>query len=434
MRPKRSGRVRNGEKSSHVRDGVRPQAEVRHRPLDGLRRRGGSLDACAVDIPPRFEDYNRTAQSTREGDLRQRSPASAQRDHGLARSRDGQIPRMADAGHYDVIDPRGRVLAPFAGKDPDRRPAGPLGAPGRRGHDFSAASCHDRASAFREQAADLLGRTLVLHAAPDHRYLTRHVRDATRVSDEVARIHAFEHAVDMAGTQKIASPLGHGVLTPELPAPHDSNFLFIDRARDAGEAIAEADRILGGAGRRHRVIVTFDEELGERLRPEFNALGWGTQRHIFMAQRREPEKTADLSIVREVDQAALRAGRKRRILAEPWGNPDLAEQILDAKILLGERADTRFYAVAVDNEIVAWTDLYIGDAIAQIEDVATLEEHRDKGYATAAVLRAIEVARQAGTHIVYLVADDEDWPKLWYGRLGFDVVGRIYKFIAPERA
>jgi GNAT superfamily N-acetyltransferase len=179
------------------------------------------------------------------------------------------------------------------------------------------------------------------------------------------------------------------------------------------------------------VIVTFDEGLGERLRQEFNALGWRTQRHIFMAQRREPEKTADLSIVREVDQASLRPGRTQRILAEPWGNPELARQILDAKILLGERADTRFFAVIADDEVVAWTDLYIGKDIAQVEDVATLEEHRGKGYATAVVLRAVEEARRAGADLVYLVADDEDWPKEWYGRLGFDTVGRIYKFIAP---
>lgn len=252
-----------------------------------------------------------------------------------------------------------------------------------------------------------------------------------RAADELSRIHAFEHAVDMAGTEKVASPLGHGALTPALPLPHDSNFLFVDRARDAAEAIAEADRILGGAGRSHRVIVTFDDELGKRLRAEFDALGWRTLLHIFMAQLRDPEKTADLSIVRHVDQAALRPGRKRRILTEPWGNPDLAEQILDRKIRIGECTETRFYAVAVDDEIVAWTDLYIGKDIAQVEDVATLEEHRGKGYATAVVLRAVDEARKAGADLVYLVADEEDWPKEWYRRLGFDVVGRIYKFIAP---
>jgi ribosomal protein S18 acetylase RimI-like enzyme len=338
---------------------------------------------------------------------------------------------VADPADDHVVDPLPGRLVAFTRKDPDSRAAGLLRAPGRCGHDLSAAACHDRASAFGEQTAHLLGGMLVLHATPDHRYLGCHVRDATRVADELARIHGFEHAVDMAGTEKVASPLGHGVLTRELPRRHDSNFLFLDRAQTATEAIAEADRILGGAGRSHRVMVTFDDEVGERLRPDFDALGWRTQRHIFMVQRREPEKTADLSVVREVDQAALRPGRKRLILAEPWGDPDLAEQILDSKILIGEHADTRFFGVAVEGEIVAWTDLYLGPDVAQVEDVATLEEHRGKGYATALVLRAVEEARQAGVGLVYLVADDEDWPKEWYRRLGFDVVGRIYKFIAP---
>lgn len=254
------------------------------------------------------------------------------------------------------------------------------------------------------------------------------------MTDDLARIHAFEHAVDMAGAEKVASPLGHGALTPALPLPHDSNFLFVERARDAAEAIAEADRILGGAGRDHRVIVTFDDQLADRMRPEFEALGWQFRRHIFMLQQRDPEKTADLSIVQELDEAALRPGRRRRILDEPWGNPELAEQILDRKPLLAERAATRFFGVKVGDEIVAGTDLYIGPDIAQVEHVETLEEHRGKGYATAVVLRAIEVARQQGADLVYLVADDDDWPKEWYRRLGFDVVGRIYKFIAPERA
>ena len=80
-----------------------------------------------------------------------------------------------------------------------------------------------------------------------------------------------------------------------------------------------------------------------------------------------------------MDQAALRPGRKQLILAEPWGNPGLAEQILDSKILFGERADTRFFGVMVDGEIVAWTDLYIGKDIAQIEDVGVLNRFRGRG-------------------------------------------------------
>ena len=98
------------------------------------------------------------------------------------------------------------------------------------------------------------------------------------MTDELARVHRFEREIELAGTETVESLLGFGVLTPELSLRHDSNFLFLERAADADEAIAEADRILGGAGRGYRVILTFDAELGERLRSSFEARRWRTQR------------------------------------------------------------------------------------------------------------------------------------------------------------
>jgi predicted GNAT family acetyltransferase len=99
--------------------------------------------------------------------------------------------------------------------------------------------------------------------------------------------------------------------------------------------------------------------------------------------------------------------------------------------MLGDRAETRFFGVEVDGEIVAWSDLYLAQGVGQVEDVATASEHRGKGYATAVVLRAAEEARRAGADLIFLVADDYDWPKELYARLGFDAVGCVYKFIRP---
>jgi predicted GNAT family acetyltransferase len=108
--------------------------------------------------------------------------------------------------------------------------------------------------------------------------------------------------------------------------------------------------------------------------------------------------------------------------------------LLDAKRLLAERAETRFFGVEADGQVVAWTDLYVAQDVAQVEDVATLEEHRGKGFATAVVLRAVEEGRNAGADLVFLVADGEDWPKLLYQRLGFDEIGRCYKFATPLKS
>jgi ribosomal protein S18 acetylase RimI-like enzyme len=251
------------------------------------------------------------------------------------------------------------------------------------------------------------------------------------VADDLARIHRFEREVEMAGTKNVDSPLGVGVITPELPRRHDSNYFLLERASTAHEAMAEADRILGGAGVSHRVILTFDEQLGQTLEPAFLAVGWGRQRHVFMAHRRDPAKDVDLSLVSEVGEAALRPGRTKAICSYPWGSPELAAELLDAKVLLADRATTRFFGVEIDGEVVAWSDLYLAEGMAQVEDVATLEEHRGKGYASAVVMRAVDEAKAAGADLVFLVADDEDWPKELYQRLGFEVVGRTYKFIRP---
>ena len=172
----------------------------------------------------------------------------------------------------------------------------------------------------------------------------------------------------------------------------------------------------------------FDAGLGEGLEPQFKDLGWNVRRHIWMAQLREPDRSPDLSGVQEVGEADLRPGRTREITSYPWGSEEVARQLLDAKLLLGDRATTRFFGVPVDGEIVSWADLYVAQGVGQVEDVATKEEHRGNGYATAVVLRAAQEARVEGADLVFLVADGDDWPKELYAKLGFDTVGRLTKF------
>jgi ribosomal protein S18 acetylase RimI-like enzyme len=147
-----------------------------------------------------------------------------------------------------------------------------------------------------------------------------------------------------------------------------------------------------------------------------------------MAQLREPERTADLSLVEEIGESELRPGRTAEILRYPWGTEEVAQQLLDAKLLIANRAETRFFGVRVGGEIVSWTDLYLAQGVGQVEDVATKEEHRGKGYASAVVLYAAAEARAAGADVVFLVADEQDWPKELYRRLGFDTIGRLAKF------
>jgi GNAT superfamily N-acetyltransferase len=243
--------------------------------------------------------------------------------------------------------------------------------------------------------------------------------------EELRRAYDFLARGDMGGTREVASPFGRAVYTDELPRRLDGNYLWVELEAQPEELVAEAARL------ERRLIFVPDPELGDSLLPWFTEQGWRTDQHVVMAQLREPEREADLSLVREVSEPELREARKRVLANEPWASPEVLEQIFAAKALIGERVRTRFFAVELDGEVVSYSDLYQDGADAQVEDVGTVPEHRNEGRATAVVLAAIAEARQAGAEFVCLVADAHDWPKVLYGKLGFDEIGHYTKFFAP---
>jgi GNAT superfamily N-acetyltransferase len=243
--------------------------------------------------------------------------------------------------------------------------------------------------------------------------------------DELARSYEFLARGDMGGTRVVESAFGRAVYTDELPRRLDGNYLWVDRAAEPEELVAEAARL------ERRLIFVPDPAIGDALAPWFREQGWRIDRHVVMAQLREPERQADLSLVREVSEPELREARKRVLANEPWASPEVLDQIFAAKALIGEHVRTRFFAAELEGEVASYTDLYLDGAEAQVEDVGTVPERRNQGLASAVVLRAIAEARKAGAEFVFLVADACDWPKELYGRLGFDEVGHYTKFFAP---
>jgi N-acetylglutamate synthase-like GNAT family acetyltransferase len=248
-------------------------------------------------------------------------------------------------------------------------------------------------------------------------------------ADDYARAWAAMRRTELRGTHEAPCRFGTVALTPELPLRHDANFVYADAlpaGATAAELAAETDHVLGAAGVRHRVVTVPDPAAG-RLADGFRELGWQTQRHLVMAQRRSPERLVDTSTVVEVDEPTLRPVREAITRAQPWGTDEVARQLAAAKRLI--RGTVRFFAVEVDGEIASCTDLYLSGRDGQVEDVATLEQHRGNGHASAVVVGAADEARRAGADFVFLCADAEDWPKELYRRLGFDDVGLYWKFL-----
>ncbi len=245
------------------------------------------------------------------------------------------------------------------------------------------------------------------------------------MADDLARAYDFLARGDAYGDRTAPSSVGTAVYLDELPRRLDANYLQVERGEPA-EIEAEAERL------ERRMLFFPDPELGERVVPYFEERGWRVNRVTVMAQLREPQREADLSLVEEVAEEDLRPARATLNAGQPWGRPEVMAELFAGKHVIGSLMEARFFSVKVDGEVVSYTDLYQDGPEAQVEDVGTLPEHRGRGYATAVVLAAIAAARERGAEFVFLVADREDWPKELYRRLGFDELGYYVKLVLPK--
>ena len=242
------------------------------------------------------------------------------------------------------------------------------------------------------------------------------------MTDDVARAWKFMRRADAAGENEEPSPLGVAVRDSRFPLRHDSNYLLVERPATGAEIAAELTRL----------------ELPVATVPDESLLAGGTtgaevvHRGLIMVHR-GPVPAPPRQAV-QVGREALEPLRRKRILAQPWGSPEVADQLLGARAVIEERLSTRYFASLEDGVVAAATDLYLDPPDAQIEDVATEPDLLSRGHGTAVVVGALAAAREAGAEFVFLLADSEDWPKDWYARLGFQPVGRYVKLKPPTEA
>jgi ribosomal protein S18 acetylase RimI-like enzyme len=201
----------------------------------------------------------------------------------------------------------------------------------------------------------------------------------------------------------------------------------------AAELAGIADRILGEAGLRHRTVFVRNDELGGRLDGEFEALGWTERNHVvIMAMTRDPDRPVDTSIVHELDYDTVRPALMEMMRREPYADSEeTVAMLVDRRTITARATHLRHFSVRDGGEIASVTDLHSDGRTAQIENVGTLEEYRGRGHARAVVSKAAEVARSEGHDLIWLVADDDDWPKELYKKLGFDPLDRYWEFTRP---
>ena len=246
------------------------------------------------------------------------------------------------------------------------------------------------------------------------------------------RAVAFMDELDERSAGRII-PFSHGLayVDERLPRVHDLNYLRTTRrGATVDELAAEADRIQGPLGHRHRRVNFWDRAEAERLEPGFVERGWRPQRFVVMAHRRDTGRTPNAE-AREVDYETLHPIWTAGLMSEPFvkGDRELVRQLVEHRAVTLRAVPTRFFAAFADGGVASYCDLYSFDGVGQVEAVLTLPEHRGKGLASAVVLAALEASRQAGNDLTFLVADADDWPKELYAKLGFETVGRYERFL-----
>lgn len=252
------------------------------------------------------------------------------------------------------------------------------------------------------------------------------------IDPNLARADAFGLRIDeRMATRVIPFPGGRAYLDDDFPIRFTANYLWVD---DAGAApaehwIAEADRVLGEAGRTHRRVVFADPADADRLAMGFGEHGFTVDRSILMVQTEEPERDHDHSVIEEVPFAEARSlllEIQRRY--ERTTSEHAMEALVDFRGKMEREVGVRFFLARVDGEPAGCCELYVDNGVAQVESVDTLEEFRGRGLASAFVLRAAAEGRAAGADWVFLWADAEDWPQHWYARLGFTEASRSTDF------
>jgi GNAT superfamily N-acetyltransferase len=171
-----------------------------------------------------------------------------------------------------------------------------------------------------------------------------------------------------------------------------------------------------------------DDRDGERLAPAFAEAGYAVERNVMMAHRRPADREPNLP-VEELPFADVRPLLHEIYRRDPKLSDPHIGLFTDQHGKFEREIGARFFAVRIDGVLAGDCELYVEGLDAQVEFVDTLEEYRGRGVARAIVLRAVEAAREAGAESVFIVAEEADWPKGLYVRLGFAGIGRTWQFM-----
>jgi GNAT superfamily N-acetyltransferase len=207
--------------------------------------------------------------------------------------------------------------------------------------------------------------------------------------------------------------------TPSLPLIWSLNHLRLLVPVPWRKALTLADQHLAHVRFRHLIA---EGSIARRWAGAPLQAGFQVEREVMMVMAGEAPGRAAREPGPEVvepDEAAMLRLLKRWHEEEGRVGSE-CEQLLEAAAREGRaRGERRLGIAGANGELLAMTKLYADGRTAQVEDVYTVPEARGRGFARALVSHAIELARRGGNQVTLITADEDDWPKHLYARLGF---------------
>jgi ribosomal protein S18 acetylase RimI-like enzyme len=241
------------------------------------------------------------------------------------------------------------------------------------------------------------------------------------------RAWRFDAAVQERAARRVQHfELGAALYADDLPRVYDANFVRLDRGVEDLDAAAFerlADSLQNGLA--HRKLLLRASPEADALVADLRPRGWSATRTLVMEYDGPRRRSADAAAAAEqVDTRAVRGARDDAL--EGRGD-DVRAQVADYTERLATATGARTFAAFANGEVASFCVLLEADGIGEIDEVTTVTRHRRRGLGKAVVEAALAASLAAGNDLTFLVAAADDWPKEWYARMGFRVVGERWE-------
>ncbi|MCX4965594.1 GNAT family N-acetyltransferase [Streptomyces sp. NBC_00654] len=207
-----------------------------------------------------------------------------------------------------------------------------------------------------------------------------------------------------------------------------NNQVVIDTAVEAESLPALTDEALGHLP--HRLVSVLDDSVAQACAEPLIRAGYTHSTYLIMVHTGPVPAGGNAE---KVGLDALRVPLTRRWRGFlPDVDDEVVRHLVDRRQARHRGADTVHFIGARTRagEVASWADLYLDPAtgIAQIEDLITASAHLGRGHGDAVLTTALRLAADTGCATRFLTADAADWPRHWYERRGFSVIGRSHSF------